>query len=100
MEHVFLIERIWTAPFENQVDSAVGYEPIGWVATEEEAEKFEQNCKTLTKKDCWAIWLPMKEYKYRKLVKLKTDEHIQMVEEEEKGTEDKKSADSSGCESY
>jgi len=35
---IFLIERIWSDSMENDSSAALGYEPVGYVDTEEEAK--------------------------------------------------------------
>lgn len=61
---IFLIEKIWFDSMENEVGSAVGYSPFGFVDTEDEAKQFCDKGRICTKKDCWAVWGEQKEYKY------------------------------------
>lgn len=61
---VYLIEKIWIDPMENEINSAVGYKPDGYMLKEEEAEFFCRLGKTYTSKDCWAISDPLPEYRY------------------------------------
>lgn len=52
---------------ENEVGSAVKYKPFGFTEDENEAIKFCSKGKTLTSKDCWAVYGMMKEFKYKEL---------------------------------
>jgi hypothetical protein len=52
---IFLIERMWLDPLENESCRAMGYECFRYVETLEEAEKFCKESSKLTNKDCWAI---------------------------------------------
>ena len=61
---IFLIEKIWFDSMENEIGSAVGYSPFGFVNTEDEAKIFCNKGRVCTKQDCWAVWGEMKEYKY------------------------------------
>ena len=61
---IFLIEKIWFNSMENEVGSAVGYSPFGFVDTEDEAKLFCDKGRIFTNKDCWAVWSKQKEYKY------------------------------------
>jgi hypothetical protein len=61
---IFLIEKIWFDSMENEVGSAVGYSPFGFVDTEDEAKTICDKGRIFTKKDCWAVWDEKKEYKY------------------------------------
>lgn len=70
MKEIFLIEQIWIDSMENEVNSAVGYKPVGWVATEQEAKELVAKGKKYTRDNCWAIRESMPEYQYKKLVKL------------------------------
>lgn len=70
MKEIYLIDRIWLDSLENDTFSAVGYGVFGFVTTEEEAKEFCSKGKLYTKKDCWAIFTNMPEYRYRKVEKL------------------------------
>jgi len=61
---IYLIEKIWTAPMENEVDNAVGYKPFGYADSEDEARRFCENGRMYTKSDCWAIFGEEPEYRY------------------------------------
>jgi len=61
---IFLIKKIWFDSMENEVGSAVGYSPFGFVDTEDEAKIFCEKGRICTKKDCWAVYGEKKEYKY------------------------------------
>ena len=64
LTRVFLIEKIWLDSMENEIASAKGYKPYGFVNTEEEAISFCNKGKTYTSKDCWAIFEEEKEFRY------------------------------------
>ena len=67
---IFLIERIWISPIENEYASALGYEPYGFINTHSEAMIFCDTGKKYTQKDCWAISGEMPEYKFKPLAKV------------------------------
>jgi len=69
METIYLIEKIWMDSMENDPNSAVGYSPCGFVETKEIAMSICDNSKTYTRKNCWAILIPRKEYQYREINK-------------------------------
>jgi hypothetical protein len=71
MKSIFLIERIWTNSMENEINSAVGYEPYGFVSTKEDAEQFCLKGRSFTRKDCWAILYEQPEYIYKEIRSLK-----------------------------
>lgn len=64
---VWLIERIWFDSMENEIDSAVGYSPFGYVENEEKAKDFCKRGKICTKKDCWAVYGEVPEYRYKEV---------------------------------
>jgi len=75
MNEIFLIQRIWIDSLENQSSNAVGYEPIGWLPTEKEAQDFVSKGRMFTRADCWAIGYVEKEmpqFTYKKLTKCTT----------------------------
>jgi len=51
MSHKYLIERLWIDPMENR--NADGYEPFGYVDTEEEAKEECSKGRMYNEKDCW-----------------------------------------------
>jgi hypothetical protein len=70
MNEIFLIERAWIDPMENlNVD---GYDLIGFVRTEEEAQRICTEGGYYTSKDCWSIqFYPeerLRKFKYTKLL--------------------------------
>ena len=52
---VYIIERIWTASLENDVDRALGYRQEGFVEDEETAKRI---CEAagMTRQKCWAMF--------------------------------------------
>jgi hypothetical protein len=64
MNEIFVVEKGWIDPMENQVNSAIGYNPHGYFLTEEEALKFCREQGYWTNKDCWAIPYKMDKYIY------------------------------------
>lgn len=67
---IYLIERIWFDTLENEVGSAVGYKPVGYMETEKEAIKFCNKGGVRTKKDCWAIMGEIPAYRYKEIKKI------------------------------
>jgi hypothetical protein len=64
---VFLIEKIWLDSLENEIGSAKGYLPFGYVNSEKEAVEFCNSGRIYTSKDCWAVSGEEKQFRYRKL---------------------------------
>jgi hypothetical protein len=54
---------------ENQSGNAVGYETVGYVETQEEAEAILDTGRIYDVNDCWAIKGDFPEYKYE-IIKL------------------------------
>ena len=73
MTEIFLIEENILDPMENQSSNAVYTVPRGWVHTEQEAEHIVIKGAVYTRKDCWAIRDPIKQFNYRRLVKMKKE---------------------------
>ena len=69
LNSIFLIEKLWLDSMENNIDSAKGYKPIGFVTNEKEAIDICNNGKIYTSKDCWAIFGEEKEFRYIKIDK-------------------------------
>lgn len=67
---VFLIEKLWTDSFENEVSASKGYSPFGYALTEEDAKSFCAKGRAFTQKDCWSIWDGMPEFRYSILEQL------------------------------
>lgn len=55
METIYLINKIWFDSMENDPGRAVGYNPVGYVETEEEAKSIFASGKLYGRKDCWAL---------------------------------------------
>jgi len=72
MKVIYLIKELWMYPYENQPSDAVGYRPLGFVATEEEAIDFCAKGRKYTQSDCWAIYRPVNQYEFKELKNLKT----------------------------
>ena len=70
LESIFMIEKIWIDPLENDIPSAVGYKPVGYTTNEDRAKVFCAKGREFNKEDCWAISNPMPEYRYRPLQKI------------------------------
>ena len=68
--HAYIIEKLWMIPDENR--NAHGYESYGITITEEAAEAFCAAGKTFTQKDCWSLYDPMPEYRYKRVPILTT----------------------------
>ncbi len=68
-EKVYLIKKAWASPLENEISAAFWYEPIGFVETEEEAQKIHEESRTLDRSFCWAVSGSPKEYIYTELDK-------------------------------
>ena len=64
---IWLIKQIWLDSMENQMDSAVGYSPFGYVESEIKAKDFCNKGKTYTSKDCWAVCGEQPQYKYKEV---------------------------------
>ena len=64
---IWLIERIWFDNMENEVGSAVGYSPFGYLESEEKAKEFCNKGKICTQKDCWAVYGETPEYRYKEV---------------------------------
>ncbi len=73
MKEIFLIEKAWLDPMENI--NADGYEPAGFVETEEEAQKICTEGGYYTPVDCWSIQFHpekrMRRFRYSKLTQFK-----------------------------
>jgi hypothetical protein len=65
MSHKYLIERLWIDPMENR--NADGYEPFGYVDTEEEAKEECSKGRMYNEKDCWSLFADTPQYRYREL---------------------------------
>lgn len=66
-QSIWLIERIWFDVLENEIDSAVGYSPFGYIETEDKAKDFCQKGEIYTQKNCWAVRWEMPEYRYKEV---------------------------------
>lgn len=64
---IWLIERIWFNSLENEINSAVGYSPFGYVENEEKAKEFCKKGKICTQEDCWAVYKEKPEYRYKEI---------------------------------
>ena len=69
-ETLYVIEKLWLDPLENEVGSSYGYKIIGYVEHEEEARLYVIKGRTFTKKDCWSLLTPTPEFQYRAVKKL------------------------------
>lgn len=67
---IYLIEEIWTDWMENRRSDAVGYKPIGYVQTEEDALAIVASGKMCTKEDCWACGTGMPQFRYKEIKRL------------------------------
>ena len=68
---IFLIEKLWTDPMENELSAAAGYSVEGYVKTENEARCIVKEGGEY-KYSCWAIinWpKPISALRYRKMGK-------------------------------
>jgi len=52
---VYVIEQAWADGLENEIDSAFGYEPCGYVTSEAQAKRICSASKVLDKSFCWAV---------------------------------------------
>ncbi len=64
---VFLIERFWINYKDGTESSVIGYEPMGFVVSEEEAKDICSKGKTFTQKDCWAILRDTPQFIYKEI---------------------------------
>ena len=69
IDEIFVIERIWTDFRESGTDP-VGYTPIGFAETENQARDFCSKGRTYTSKDFWAIVQPLPEYRFTPLSRI------------------------------
>lgn len=67
---IFLISKLWLDPLENEVNSAYGYKPYGFVTTEAEANKLVSESRLFSTKDCWALMGPTREFIYEEIKRL------------------------------
>lgn len=70
LNEVYLIEEIWINPLNNDVSSAVGYGPHGFVYPESIAQKICNEGRKYTKKDCWAINDTLPQFRYELFSKI------------------------------
>ncbi len=72
MTEVFVIERLWTDWMENNPHAAVGYAPVGFVDTEDEAKALVVAAGNADPARCWAIskYHPTPNLRYRELRRL------------------------------
>jgi hypothetical protein len=74
MESIYIIEKGWIDYLENNPQSATGYEPCGFVLTEEEAKQICNKSGSWTEFDCWAIAVyysgNMPKMRYRELKRM------------------------------
>jgi hypothetical protein len=52
---IFLISRLWIDPMENQHLAAMGYSPVGFVSTKEEADTIVESGGFADRSTCWAM---------------------------------------------
>lgn len=71
---IYIIKKIWIAPMEDLSTDAVGYEVIGYVKTEEEAQDLISGCRVFNVNDCWAIKGQMLEYMWESFPELDTSQ--------------------------
>ena len=64
---VFMIERFWIDYKDGTKSSVIGYESIGFVVSEEEAQLICSKGKTYTQKDCWAILRDTPQFIYEEI---------------------------------
>jgi len=62
---IYLIEKAWTDWLENNLSDAFGYEPVGFVSSEEEAKSIVSSGGLVP--DMWALYEPTPLYRYRAL---------------------------------
>lgn len=69
---VYLIQRLWVDCLQIKESKTFGYETIGFVYTQEEAEKYidAHATKDFDVNDCWAIKGTIPEYKYEVITKI------------------------------
>lgn len=70
----YLIEKIDINPMENYPQRAVWYDVIGYVESEEQAKGICNTGRMFTRKDCWAIYKDLPEFKYTPIQNLEGDE--------------------------
>lgn len=71
----YLIEKIDVDPLENSPSLAVWYDIVGYVDSEEQADKICKAGRIFTRDDCWAIYINLPEFKYKPIEKMEsTDE--------------------------
>lgn len=66
---IWVIEKLWTDNLENDVDSARGYEMVGFVETEEQAKSIIDNGGMYTG-ICWAVSPNTPNFRSRLIYKL------------------------------
>jgi hypothetical protein len=73
---IYLILELWTCNLENDVAAAVGYEPLGYVNTEDEAKRVVANMGVEPKSTCWALRGDTPRGKYKALLEMKLQEGV------------------------
>ena len=62
---IYVIEELMLDPMENEPSAATYYKVVGYKSTRKEAVLFCRNGEVYTKKDCWAIIWPRRQYRYK-----------------------------------